>query len=71
MTYGTRLTSLYILAMNPNDSDDSIGALLNSKMDIVFCLDNQEQTPIDYAGNYNVCGFVGIFEGLYNYRRER
>ena len=68
-SYG--MTPLHMLAMNSNAPADSIAALLDCNMDIVFCLDNQNQTPIDYARVYNAGGLVGIIEGLCNYRRER
>jgi len=43
------LTPLHMLTMNPNALAESIASLFNSNMQAVFYLDNQEQTPLDYA----------------------
>lgn len=64
------MTPLHMLAMNPYASTDAIASLFNSNMQAVFCLDNQQKTPLDYARDYNVGGLVGIINGLCNHRNS-
>ena len=63
------MTPLHILTTNPHSPADSIAALLDSNMEAVFSLDNQQKTPLDYARDYNVGGLVGMIVGLCNYRQ--
>ena len=60
---------LHMLSMNPHAPSDSIALLLNSNMEAVFCVDNQQKSPLDYARDYNVGDLVGIINGLCNHRR--
>lgn len=63
------MNPLHILAMNPNAPADAISALLNANMEAAFCQDNQGKMPLDYAGEYNVDGLVGMITVLCNHRR--
>jgi len=58
------MNPLHILAMNPNAPADAIPALLNVNLEAAFCLDNQGKIPLDYAGEYNVGGLVGMINVL-------
>ena len=60
------MTPLHMLSMNPHAPAVSIAALFSSNMEAVFCLDNQQKTPSEYARDYNVGGLVGIINGLCN-----
>jgi len=64
------MTPLHILSMNPNAPADAIAALFNSNIQTVFCADNQQKTPLDYARDYNVGGLIRIMNGLCNHRNS-
>eukprot|EP01083_Nonionella_stella_P237860 834053_1 len=50
------MTPLHMLSMNPNAPADAIASLFNSNMEAIFCTDNQQKTPLQYARDYNVGG---------------
>jgi hypothetical protein len=64
------MTPLHMLAMNPYASADCIASLFNSNMEAVFCLDNKERTPIDYARDNNVRGFIAMSTGMCIHRNS-
>ena len=59
-----------MLSMNPHAPADAIAALFNSNMDAIFCADNQQKTPLEYARDYNVGGLVGMITSLCNHRNS-
>ena len=64
------MTPLHMLVMNPFASADCLSALLDSRMEAIFRLDNKQKTPLDCARNYNVGGLVGMIVGLWNHRNS-
>ena len=56
--------------MNPYAPADTIAALFNFNIQAVFCADNQQKTPLDYARDYNVGGLIRIINGLCNHRNS-
>ena len=64
------MTPLHILSMNPHAPADAIAALFNSNIQTVFCADNQQKTPLEYARDYNVGGLIRIINGLCNHRNS-
>ena len=64
------MTSLHMISMHPHAPTDTITALLNFNIEAVFCLDEQQKTPLDYARDYNVGGLVGMINGLCNHRNS-
>ena len=63
------MTPLYMLTMNPHAPVDAIAALLNVDMQSLFYVDNQRNTPLENAREYNVAGLVGMIDGLCNHRK--
>lgn len=64
------MTPLHMLSINPYGPADSIAALLASNMEAVFCSDNEDNTPLEYARDYNVGGLVAMIEVLCNHRNS-
>lgn len=58
------MTPLHLLAMNPHAPADSIVALFESNIDAVFSLDNDLNTPLDYAREYNAGGLLAMIASL-------
>ena len=53
---------MHLLTMNPHAPVETIAALLDSNMEVVFRFDNhQEKSPLDYAREYNVAELVGSY----------
>ena len=48
---------------NPHAPVDAISAILNSKMEAIFCKDFQQKTALDYAIEYNSDGLVATMQG--------
>ena len=60
-----------MLAMNPHAPADTIaGALFHADMAATFLKDAQGNTPLDYAGKYNVPGLMKLVEALCLHRRS-
>ena len=59
-TYG--MTPLHLLMMNPHAPAETIAALLDTNMEAVLCLDNQQKTPLEYARDYNAGGLVSRYD---------
>ena len=57
-------TPLHVLATNPFAPADTIAALLELKMEAVFCLDDERMSPLDYAKECNVDGLVSMMNVL-------
>uniref|UniRef100_A0A7S3VG25 Uncharacterized protein n=1 Tax=Chaetoceros debilis TaxID=122233 RepID=A0A7S3VG25_9STRA len=64
------MTPLHILSMNPHAPADTIAALFNSNIQTVFCADNQQKTPLEYARDYNVGGLIQMINCLCNHRNS-
>jgi len=64
------MTPLHILSMNPYAPADAIAALFNFNMQAVFCADNQQNNPLEYARDYNVGGLIQVINGLCNHRNS-
>ena len=63
------MSPLHMLTMNPHAPAESFAALLDSNMEAVYsALDNQDNTPLYFARDNNVGGFVGMITGLCNHR---
>jgi len=62
------MTPLHMLSMNPHAQADSIAALLDVNVEVVFCLDGQRKISLDYARDYNVGGLLALVNGLCNHR---
>jgi len=58
------MTPLHLLTINPDAPADSIAALFESNRDAVFCLDNDLNTPLDYARDYNAAGLLAMIASL-------
>ena len=58
------MTPLHMLSMNPYAPVSSIIALLNANMAAVFCLDNTDRTPLDYARACNADGLLAMMSAL-------
>ena len=56
--------------MNPHAPANAIAVLLNSNMEAVFCVDNQQKTPLEYAREHNVGGLIGIINSLCSHRNS-
>lgn len=66
-----RMTPLHMLAMNPHAPAEIIaGTLFRANMGVIFRTDNQGNTPLDYAGKYNVPGLLKLVEALCLHRRS-
>ena len=57
-------THLRMLSMNPYAPADTIAALSNVNLEVVFRVDNQRKISLDYARDYNVGGLVAMINGL-------
>merc|ERR1711865_258213 len=64
------MTPLHILSMNHHAPADTIAALFNFNIQTIFCADNQQKTPLEYARDYNVGGLIQIINGLCNHRNS-
>ena len=64
------MNPLHILSMNPHAPADAIAALFDSNIQTVFCADNQQKTPLEYARDCNVGGLIQIINGLCNHRNS-
>jgi hypothetical protein len=64
------VTPLHILSMNPNAPADAIATLSNSNMEALFCADNQQKSPLEYARDYNVRGLLGMINSLCTHRNS-
>jgi hypothetical protein len=62
------MTPLHMLSMNPHAPADAIASLFNSNMEAIFCVDNQQKTPLQYARDYNVGGLVEMINSLCSHR---
>eukprot|EP00957_Ditylum_brightwellii_P011034 836530-Ditylum_brightwellii.AAC.1 len=67
----TTTTPLRVLAQNPLTPADTIAALLELKMEVVFCRYNKGTLCLDYAKECNVNGLVSMIEVLCNHRIRR
>ena len=63
-------TPLHVLAKNPFAPVNAIAALLELKMEAAICLDNEGLSPLDYAREYNVEGFVSMIAVLCIHRNS-
>ena len=63
------MSPLHMLSMNPHVPVETIAALFNSQTDTIFCEDSQ-QTPLDYARDYNIGGLIGMINGLCIHRQS-
>ena len=64
------MTPLHMLSMNPHAPADAIASLLNSNMQAVFCADNQQKNPLQYARDYNIGGLVEMINSLCSHRNS-
>ena len=64
------MNPLHMLTMTPHAPADTISALVDSNTVAVFCLDNKEQSPLEYARDCYVGGLVGMIVGLCNQRNS-
>eukprot|EP00554_Chaetoceros_debilis_P015877 CAMPEP_0194125022 /NCGR_PEP_ID=MMETSP0150-20130528/59246_1 /TAXON_ID=122233 /ORGANISM="Chaetoceros debilis, Strain MM31A-1" /LENGTH=459 /DNA_ID=CAMNT_0038818811 /DNA_START=104 /DNA_END=1483 /DNA_ORIENTATION=+ len=62
------MNQFHMLAMNPYAPAEAIAALLDTNFQAVFRTDYKQNTPLDYARDYNVGGLVGMISGLCNHR---
>jgi len=62
------MNPLHMLAMNPHAPAEAIAALLDTNFQAIFRTDYKQNTPLDYARDYNVGGLVGMISGLCNHR---
>ena len=64
------MTPLHMFSMNPHAPADAIASLFNSNTKTVFCADNQQKTPLEYARDYNVGGLIQLINVLCNHRNS-
>lgn len=62
------MTPLHILAMNPFAPPETMSAIFESNVETAFYLDYRQNTPLDYARDYNVGGLVGMIAALCRHR---
>jgi len=65
-----RDTPLHVLAKNPFAPADTIAALLELIMEAAICRDDEGMSPLGYAGEYNVEGFVSMIAVLCIHRNS-
>jgi len=58
------MTPMHFLAINPLSPPDAIGLLFDMNRDSAFSLDHQENTPLDYARDYNLPALLKLVEAL-------
>ena len=64
-------TPLHVLAQNPFAPADTIAALLELKMEVMFCRDNKVMLCLGYAKECNVDGLVSMIAVLCNHRNSK
>jgi len=62
------MSPLHMLSINCHAPAETIAALLNVNVGVVFRLDNQGKIPLDFVREYNVGGLVAKINGLCNHR---
>ena len=64
------ISPLHMLSMNPKAPADTIAALSDFGMEVFFCLNNRQKTPLEHARDYNVGGLIGMINCFHNYRKS-
>ena len=64
------MTPLHVISMNTHAPGETIAALFNSQTDTIFCEDNQQNTPLDYARDYNIGGLIEMITELCIHRHS-